>query len=168
MKRACVIGAGFGGLALAIRLQAGGIETTLVEARDAPGGCAIGLSRDGFHFDTGPGALPDPACLEELWALGGRALAEDVCLLPLSPFHRLHWADGTSFDFTADEAQLRAEVARIAPGDLAGFEDFARYSAELQAELYPALGRHALTDLPSLARHVAELLRHQAWRPLRR
>ena len=31
MKRACVIGAGFGGLALAIRLQSAGIATTLVE-----------------------------------------------------------------------------------------------------------------------------------------
>ncbi len=39
-KRACVIGAGFGGLALAIRLQAAGVATTLVEARDKPGGYA--------------------------------------------------------------------------------------------------------------------------------
>ena len=29
-KRAVVIGAGFGGLALAIRLQAGGVRTTLL------------------------------------------------------------------------------------------------------------------------------------------
>ena len=33
-KRACVIGAGFGGLALAIRLQAAGVATTLIEGRD--------------------------------------------------------------------------------------------------------------------------------------
>ena len=39
-KRACVIGAGFGGLALAIRLQAAGVATTLIEARDKPGGHA--------------------------------------------------------------------------------------------------------------------------------
>ena len=52
MKRACVIGGGFGGLALAIRLQAGGIATTLVEARGQVGGCAQGFARDGFTFDT--------------------------------------------------------------------------------------------------------------------
>ena len=34
MKRAVVIGAGFGGLALAIRLQSAGIETTIIESRD--------------------------------------------------------------------------------------------------------------------------------------
>jgi phytoene dehydrogenase-like protein len=40
VKRACVIGAGFGGLALAIRLQSAGIQTTVIEARDKPGGRA--------------------------------------------------------------------------------------------------------------------------------
>ena len=37
-RSACVIGSGFGGLALAIRLQSAGIQTTVVEARDKPGG----------------------------------------------------------------------------------------------------------------------------------
>ena len=41
MKSAVVIGSGFGGLALAIRLQAAGIQTTIVEARDKPGGRAV-------------------------------------------------------------------------------------------------------------------------------
>ena len=37
---AAVIGAGFGGLALAIRLQIGGFDTTVIEKRDRPGGRA--------------------------------------------------------------------------------------------------------------------------------
>ena len=32
MKKVAVIGAGFGGLALAIRLQSAGIQTTVIEA----------------------------------------------------------------------------------------------------------------------------------------
>lgn len=40
MTKAVVIGAGFGGLALAIRLQAAGFSTTLLEKRDKPGGRA--------------------------------------------------------------------------------------------------------------------------------
>ena len=36
-RTACVIGAGFGGLALAIRLQSAGIATTVIEGRDKPG-----------------------------------------------------------------------------------------------------------------------------------
>ena len=166
MKRACVIGGGFGGLALAIRLQAGGIATTLVEAREQVGGCAQGFARDGFTFDTGPGAILDPSCLEELWALGGQKMAEDLTLSPVNPFTRLHWADGTSFDYSSDEVQLRAEVARIAPADLAGYEDYARYSAEVHAEAYVRLGHRAITDLSSMAQVGSGLLRHQAWRSL--
>ena len=48
--RAIVIGAGFGGLALAIRLQSAGVATTIVEARDQPGGRAYHWKRDGFTF----------------------------------------------------------------------------------------------------------------------
>ena len=54
MKKVAVIGAGFGGLALAIRLQSAGIQTTVVEARDKPGGRAYYWERDGFTFDAGP------------------------------------------------------------------------------------------------------------------
>ena len=42
-RRAIVIGSGFGGLALAIRLQAAGITTTLLEQRDKPGGRAYAM-----------------------------------------------------------------------------------------------------------------------------
>jgi phytoene desaturase len=37
-KQAIVIGAGVGGLAMGIRLQSLGFDTTIVEALDAPGG----------------------------------------------------------------------------------------------------------------------------------
>ena len=42
---AAVIGSGFGGLAVAIRLQAAGVPTVLFEARDQPGGRAYVLPR---------------------------------------------------------------------------------------------------------------------------
>ena len=89
-KTACVIGAGFGGLALAIRLQSAGIQTTVVEARDKPGGRAYFWERDGFTFDAGPTVITDPDCLKELWALTGHDIAEDVELMPVMPFYRLH------------------------------------------------------------------------------
>ena len=71
-RRAIVVGAGFGGLALAIRLQSAGVATTIVEARDTPGGRAYHWKRDGFTFDAGPTVITDPPCLQELWALGGQ------------------------------------------------------------------------------------------------
>lgn len=68
-KTAVIIGAGFGGLSLGIRLQAAGFDTTIVEALDKPGGRAYVLEQDGFTFDMGPTVLTVPHFLEELFAL---------------------------------------------------------------------------------------------------
>ena len=58
--RAAVIGSGFGGLALAIRLQAAGIPTTIFEQRDKPGGRAYVYQDQGFTFDAGPTVITAP------------------------------------------------------------------------------------------------------------
>lgn len=72
MKRTYVIGAGFGGLALAIRLQAAGIPTTLLEQRDKPGGRAYVWQDEGFTFDAGPTVITDPSAIEALFTLAGK------------------------------------------------------------------------------------------------
>jgi len=165
-KRACVIGAGLGGLALAIRLQAAGIETVLVEAREAAGGCAWAVEKDGFTFDGGPTAWTDTAGLAALWSLTGHDMAADIELLPITPFYRLNWPDGATFDVTGDEAAMAAEVARIAPGDLAGYEDFLDYAAGAYAELFPRLDQGVVRDVPALLRSLPAFARLQAWRSL--
>ncbi|WP_088309410.1 phytoene desaturase [Novosphingobium sp. B 225] len=165
-RRACVIGAGFGGLALAIRLQASGVETVLVEARDKVGGRAYGIERDGFTFDTGPTLFTDPAALSELWSLSGHDMAADIELMPVNPFWRLNWPDGAQFDLTGDEASLTREVARVAPGDLGGLDDFLHYSAAALAEGYRRLGSVPFPDFRAAVRALPALLRQQTWRSL--
>ena len=70
---AAVIGSGFGGLALAIRLQAAGCRTVIFEKRDQPGGRAYVYRDHGFTFDAGPTVITAPDCLEELHALIGES-----------------------------------------------------------------------------------------------
>jgi phytoene desaturase len=164
VTRACVIGAGFGGLALAVRLQSAGIETTLVEARDKVGGRAYVWEREGFTFDAGPTVITDPDALRELWALSDSDIADDVQLLPVSPFYRLNWTDGTVFDYSNDEVALRREIARISPHDLGGYEEFLRYSAGVYQEGYVKLGHEAFLDFGSMVKAAPALARYQAWR----
>ena len=86
MRRAptvAVIGAGFGGLALAIRLQSAGIRTVLLERRDRPGGRAYVYEQDGFRFDAGPTVVTAPNAIEELFELSGRAIGDYVEMLPV-------------------------------------------------------------------------------------
>ncbi|HSX56177.1 MAG TPA: phytoene desaturase [Sphingomonas sp.] len=164
MKRAVVIGAGFGGLALAIRLQSAGVDTVLVEARDKPGGRAYYWEKDGFTFDAGPTVITAPDALEELWALSGHRMAEDVTLAPVNPFYRLSWPDGTSFDYTNDDPALTSEIAKLDPADIAGYRRFLDYSAGVYREGYEKLGHVPFLDFTSMVKAAPDLARYQAWR----
>ncbi|MEG3169082.1 phytoene desaturase [Sphingomonas sp. LB3N6] len=164
MKTAIVIGAGFGGLALAIRLQSAGVQTTIVESRDKPGGRGYYWERDGFTFDAGPTVITDPDCLRELWALSGRDMSEDVTLDPVLPFYRLNWPDGTNFDYSNDDVQMRAEIEKLQPGDWAGYEKFLEYSAGVFHEGYEKLGHVAFLDFGSMIKAAPALAKYQAWR----
>ena len=108
--RAAVIGSGFGGLSLAIRLQTAGIQTTVFEARDLPGGRAYVYKDKGYTFDAGPTVITDPSALEELFEGAGRKLSDYVELLPVAPFYRLCWEDGDVFDYVNDQDELDRQI----------------------------------------------------------
>ena len=163
-RTAIVIGAGFGGLALAIRLQSAGVATTIVEARDKAGGRGYHWQRQGFTFDAGPTVITDPPCLQELWALSGQEMAADVTLDPVMPFYRLNWPDGTNFDYSNDEAALNVEIAKLNPADVAGYEKFLTYSKGVYEEGYVKLGSAAFLDFASMIKAAPALMKYQAWR----
>ena len=137
--RVAVIGSGFGGLAVAIRLQAAGLATTLFEAREQPGGRAYVWRHQGFTFDMGPTVITDPTLLEDLFAVAGTNLHERVELLAVDPFYRLLWPDGDRFDYCADGGELAARIARRNPGDGDGYRRFLDYSRRVFATGYEQL-----------------------------
>lgn len=164
MRHAVVIGAGFGGLALAIRLQSAGVDTTVIEARDKPGGRAYYWERDGFTFDGGPTVITDPDALKELWRLSGHDISEDVTLKPVTPFYRLSWPDGTTFDYTNDDGVLAGEIAKLDASDIAGYRKFLEYSERVYQEGYVKLGAKAFLDFKSMLKAAPALMQNQAWR----
>ena len=130
-RTAAVIGSGFGGLAAAIRLQSMGIQTTIYEARDLPGGRAYVYRDQGYTFDAGPTVITAPHCLEELYELSGRDLHDYVEMLPVTPFYRLAWEDGDSFDYVGDTDHMAAQIAARNPQDEEGYRRFVEYSKDV-------------------------------------
>ncbi|WP_309661689.1 phytoene desaturase [Sphingomonas sp.] len=164
MKSAIVIGSGFGGLALAIRLQSAGVPTTIVEARDKPGGRAYFWERDGHIFDSGPTVITDPDCLKRLWTLSGQDMASDVELVPVMPFYALDWPDGTRFDCSNHDERLFAQIEALHPADVEGYRRFLAYSAGVYREGYVKLGAKAFESLGDMLKAAPALVRYQAWR----
>lgn len=161
---AIVIGSGFGGLAAAIRLGARGYRVTVLERLDQPGGRARTHVQDGFTFDAGPTIVTAPQLFEELWGLAGRRMADDVTLVPVDPFYRIRFPDGSNFEASQDPERMRAEVRRISPGDLAGYEKFVAFSRELCRVGFEELGDRPFSAFADMVRVAPELVRLKAYR----
>ncbi len=166
---AIVIGSGFGGLAAAIRLGARGYRVTVLEKLDMPGGRACVYRQDGFTFDAGPTIVTAPFLFEELWAMCGRRFADDIDLRPVSPFYRIRFHDGDTFDYSGDPDAMEREILRIAPDDLAGYRAFMAVSEATYRAGFERLGHvpfGSIADmiriLPDLA--AAEMLPIGPWR----
>lgn len=125
---AIVIGSGFGGLAAAIRLGAKGYRVTILERLEQAGGRASVFRQDGFVFDAGPTIVTAPFVFEELWELCGKDFSKAVDLRKMDPFYKIHFDDGRTFTVTDDPEQMRAEIAKFNPDDLAGYEAYLKDS----------------------------------------
>ena len=161
---AIVIGSGFGGLAAAIRLGARGYRVTVLEKREQPGGRASVHRQDGFTFDDGPTVITAPFLFEELWALCGERMADHVELVPVSPFYRIRFHDGTSFEYTGDADAMRREVARLAPDDVAGYERFVDMSRRIFEVGFERLAHAPFGRWTDMARIVPDMVRLRSYR----
>ncbi len=128
---AVVIGAGFGGLAAAIRLLVRGYRVTVLDRLDQAGGRARVFRRDGFTFDAGPTVVTAPFLFEELWSLAGKRMSDDVDLRPVTPFYRIRFDDGSWFDYTGSAEAMRREVGKLSPSDVEGYERFVAMSERI-------------------------------------
>lgn len=162
--RAAVIGAGFGGIALAIRLQTKGFDVTLLERRDKPGGRAYVYEDQGFIFDAGPTVITDPSAIEELFEAAGRRMSDYVELLPVSPFYRLEWESGFAFDYVNDQASLDRQIGAKSPADVEGYAKFLAYSKEVFEEGYLKLGAVPFLSFRDMVRAGPALAKLEAWK----
>lgn len=121
MKKALVIGGGFGGMAAALRLRAKHYEVTLVEKNAALGGRGQVYVRNGYTHDAGPTVITAPFLFEELFALFGEQFSDHVRLVPLKPWYRFHFHDRSTFDYGGSVEDTLAEIEKISPEDKAGY-----------------------------------------------
>jgi phytoene desaturase len=156
---AVVIGAGLGGLAAAIRLRARGYRVVVVEAMDQPGGRAAVFRRDGFTFDAGPTVITAPYLIEELFTLVGRDPRDYFDLVPVDPFYRLEFQDGSRFDYVGDEDRLIEQIARLSPDDVEGYRRLAAHAERIFDVGYTRLADQPFDRLSEMLRVVPEMVR---------
>jgi phytoene desaturase len=144
-----IIGSGFGGLAEAIRLQSRGFDVTVFEKRAKVGGRAYQLVRGGYTFDMGPSLVTAPFIIDRVFQAAGRRREDYVDLIPLDPFYRVYFHDGSSIDYTGDPATMKEAMARFNREDA---ENYDRFFADI-GRIYDAIITEGLGSAPFLTLH---------------
>lgn len=162
--RIIVIGAGFGGLAAAVRLRAMGHRVTVLEARDRAGGRAGVIHRNGHVFDTGPTVITAPHLFEELFELVGHRMDDYVQMVPVDPFYRVTFPDGSHFDYTDDWRRMRTEIAKFHPADIPGYRRLASRAEEIFEVGYRQLADQPFDSVWDMVRIIPEMIRLGSYR----
>ena len=165
-ERALVIGAGFGGLAVAIRLALKGYDVQVLERLGSAGGRAYVHRRHGFTFDAGPTIITAPFLLEELWDMCGKKMSDDVDLRAMDPFYQIRFADGRVFNYTGDLERMKEEVAKFSPKDLPGYLRFLDEAESCYKLAFEDLGDVAFDNVKDLVKAMPNLVKMRAWKSL--
>ncbi len=166
-KRAIVIGGGFGGLAIAARLQAAGLDVTLVEKREKIGGRAYQLVDRGYVFDMGPSLITAPHIIDSIFAAGGRRLTDYVDLVPLDPYYRIYFHDGTRLDYVGDLERMREQMAAFNRQDAANLDGFMREVRPIyDAVIGDRLGSKPFDTIGAMARFLPRMATMKAYLPV--
>lgn len=146
--RACVVGAGVGGLVTAIELALAGHDVDLLDAAPAAGGKMREVRVADRLLDCGPTVLTMHWVFEELFARAGTTLAEHVELVPATILARHAWSGGATLDLHADlERTVEAIGAFAGAKDAAGYRAFV---AHTQAVYEAVRGPFLLGQRPTL------------------
>lgn len=163
-SRAVVIGSGFGGLAAAIRLGARGYKVTVLERLEQFGGRARVHHIDGYTFDAGPTVVTAPFLFEELWALCGKRMSDDIDMRPVTPFYRIRFDDGAVFDYTGDAESMKSEIRKFRPSDVEGYERFLKASEEIFKVGFEQLGDINFGSVWDMVKIAPAMMRLESYR----
>jgi phytoene desaturase len=159
MTHAVVIGAGFGGMAAALRLRKRGFEVSVFDQQQGAGGRAGVYLTGGYTFDAGPTVITAPFLFDELWSLFGETRSDAVEFRELTPWYRIHFADGRSFDYGGSDQELVERVRAFAPGDVDGYRKLLRKVESIYKVGFEQLGsvpfHSAMKMLAVLPRMIA-------------
>ena len=165
--KALVIGSGFGGLAIANRLQAAGVQTTLLEQREKIGGRAYQFAESGYRFDMGPSLITAPRIIDSVFEASGRDRRDYVEFLPLDPYYRVYFHDGTHIDYSGDPVRMKEQMAQFNRADADRYDAFMEAVRPIyDAVIGDGLGGRPFGTIRSMIDFAPRAARLHALRPV--
>ena len=129
--KSIVVGGGFGGIAIALRLRALGHQVTLLEKLNCLGGRAQVFNKNGFKHDAVPTVITAPFLFDELFELFDEKREDYVKFKPLDPWYRFHFHDGQTFDYSQTIQKTKMEMKKFSIEDANNYEKLLKASKSI-------------------------------------
>lgn len=163
-KKAIVIGSGFGGIATALRARKLGFEVTLLERLNQIGGRAQTFKKDGFIFDAGPTVITAPFLFDELFELYDKDIKDYIEMIPVSPWYRYEFTDGTSLNYGGSVEDTLSEIEKINPDDVEGYKRLLQHSERIFNKGFTELAHVPFSSFWFMMRQVPDLFKLECYR----
>ena len=161
--KSIVIGGGFGGIAIALRLRSLGHNVTLVEKLDALGGRAQVFNKNGFKHDAGPTVITAPFLFDELFQLFNEKREDYVEFRPLDPWYRFHFHDGQTFDYSQTIEKTKEEMKRFSVSDSENYENLLKASKSIFDVGFTKLADKPFNSFLFMLKQVPSLLKLKSY-----
>lgn len=160
MKKIAVVGAGPGGLAVAMLLAHKGYDVTIYEKQAYVGGRTSEIKLGDYKFDMGPTFLNMLYIAEEIFELTGRNIHDYVDLIDLNPMYQLIYHN-KKINMTRDADEMIRQINELFPGNEGSYERYMEQTQKKLEVLAPVLQApmNKLTDLfnPKVMKAFKEL-----------
>ena len=130
-KKAIVIGSGFGGIAISLRLRKLGFDTTIIEKLNDIGGRARVFNVNGFKHDAGPTVITAPFLFDELFDLFDKNRKDFLDFVPLEPWYRYYFHDGKTFDYCSTIEKTNEQINKYDERDIDGYKKLLNQSKKI-------------------------------------
>ena len=129
--KSVVIGSGFGGIASALRLKAKGHKVTIIEKHSDLGGRARVFEKNGFTYDGGPTVITAPYLINELFELFNKDPKDYIELAPLKIWYQFIFEDGSKFNYSGNEIEMKNQIEKINKEDVLGYEQLVNFTKKI-------------------------------------
>ena len=158
-KKIIVIGSGFGGIAAALRMRAKGYEVDLHEKLDQIGGRARQFNQNGFIHDAGPTVITAPYLFRELFEIFGEEIDDFINFIPLDPWYRFRFHDGSFFNYGPNQDELLEQIKAFEPKDVNGYLKMLKHAEKIFELGYLKLADQPFHKLSNLIRYTPDIIK---------
>ncbi|MDC3072155.1 phytoene desaturase family protein [bacterium] len=161
--RSIVIGGGFGGIGVALRLRALGHKVTLIERLGSLGGRAQVFRKNGFKHDAGPTVITAPFLFDELFELFNEKREKYIEFRPLEPWYRFHFHDGKTFDYSESIKKTKKEMQKFSVEDANNYDKLLEVSKSIFDIGFTKLADKPFNSFFYMIKQIPALLRLKSY-----